>query len=71
MDQIGIVGGVIGFYASIAMFVIRHFAEIDYFTTAIKSMYFEEQSDRKFFAKYVHGHDDEVNNGTRTKPNFC
>jgi len=53
MNQIGIVGGIAGFYSSIIMVVVGYFAEIDYFATVIKKLYLDERSDSKFFAKFL------------------
>jgi len=53
MNQIGIVGGIAGFYSSIIIVLVGYFAEIDYFATVIKKLYLEEQTDRKFFAKFL------------------
>jgi len=67
-DQIGNVGGVMGFYVSITILIVQYFAEIDFFTVAIKKLYFEEQNYRKFFGKYVH---DDENRDVKSKKNCC
>lgn len=42
MNEIGIVGGIAGFYASVCMVIVSYFAEIDYFAEVIKAMFLEE-----------------------------
>ncbi len=66
MNQIGIVGGIAGFYASIIMVIVGYFAEIDYLSGVIKKLYLEEQSDKKFFARFLN----EDKTGRKSKPKF-
>jgi len=73
---IGIVGGIAGFYASIAVVIVRYFAEIDYFTVVIRDMFLMEQDDRKFFARYLNDDDnydgdEEFSYVPPPKPNCC
>ena len=42
MNQIGIVGGIYGFYAGIILALLSYFTEIDYLTTVIKKLFLEE-----------------------------
>jgi hypothetical protein len=42
MNQIGIVGGVAGFYSSIVLAIVSYFSEFDYLTTVIKKLFLEE-----------------------------
>lgn len=53
MNQIGIVGGIAGFYAGVVAFLVGYFAEFDYLTTVIKKLFLEEQSDKKFFSRFI------------------
>jgi hypothetical protein len=55
MNQIGIVGGIAGFYAGVVAVLVGYFAEFDYLTTVIKKLFLEEQSDKKFFARFLNG----------------
>jgi hypothetical protein len=56
LNQIGIVGGIAGFYAGIFAVIVGYFAEFDYLTTVIKKLFLEEQSDKKFFARFLNDH---------------
>ena len=42
MNQIGIVGGIYGFYAGIILALLSYFAEINYFTAVIEKLFLEE-----------------------------
>jgi len=42
MNQIGIFGGIAGFYSSILAIIVGYFAEIDYLTAFIKRLFLEE-----------------------------
>jgi len=42
LNQIGIVGGIAGFYAGIFAVLVGYFAEFDYLTTVIKKLFLEE-----------------------------
>jgi len=42
MNQIGIVGGIAGFYTSVLAIVVGYFTEIDYNATVIKKLFLEE-----------------------------
>ena len=42
MNEIGTVGGIAGFYASVIMYIVSYFAEIDYFAEVIKALFLEE-----------------------------
>jgi len=73
---IGIIGGIAGFYASIAVVFVRYFAEIDYFTVVIRDLFLMEQDDRKFFARYLNDDDnydgdEEFSYVPPPKPNCC
>ena len=41
MNQLGVVGGIYGFYASIVAVFVGYFTEFDYRTTIIKKMFLE------------------------------
>lgn len=56
LNQIGIVGGIAGFYAGLFSVLVGYFAEFDYLTTVIKKLFLEEQSDKKFFARFLNDH---------------
>jgi len=45
MNEIGILGGIASFYASIIVVIVGYFADIDYHATVIKKLFLEEQSD--------------------------
>jgi hypothetical protein len=42
MNQIGIVGGIAGFYSSGVVVIVGYFTEFDYLTTVIKKLFLEE-----------------------------
>ena len=42
MTQLGVVGGVYGFYASIVAVIVGYFADFDYRTTIIKKLFLEK-----------------------------
>ena len=42
MNQIGVVGGVYGFYASIVAAIVGYFSDFDYQTTIIKKLFLEK-----------------------------
>jgi len=42
MNQIGIIGGIYGFWATIIMTVVGHFVDIDYYAILIKKLFLEE-----------------------------
>jgi len=42
MNQIGIIGGIYGFWATIIMTVVSRFVDIDYYATFIKKLFLEE-----------------------------
>jgi hypothetical protein len=42
MNQIGVVGGIYGFYASIIAVVVGYFSDFDYRTTIIKKLFLEK-----------------------------
>ena len=53
MNQIGILGGIGGFYYSILAVIVGYFAEIDYLTAFIKRLFLEEQTDEKFYHRFL------------------
>jgi len=53
MNQIGILGGISGFYSSILAIIVGYFAEFDYLTTFIKKLFLEEQTDEKFYSRFL------------------
>ena len=67
MNQIGVVGGIYGFYASIIAVVVGYFSDFDYRTTIIKKLFIEKQSDKRFYSRFLN------DNGTqkRQKKNCC
>jgi len=42
LNQIGVIGGIYGFLATIIMTVVGHFVDIDYYATFIKKLFLEE-----------------------------
>jgi len=42
MNQIGIIGGIYGFWETIIIFFVGYFADIDYYATLIKKLFLEE-----------------------------
>jgi len=57
MNQIGILGGIGGFYYSILAVIVGYFAEIDYLTAFIKRLFLEEQTDEKFYSRFINEND--------------
>jgi len=53
MNQIGILGGIAGFYSGIVAIIVGYFAEFDYLTAFIKRLFLEEETDERFYAKYL------------------
>jgi hypothetical protein len=53
MNQIGIVGGIYGFYGGIIVWLLGYFSSIDYLTTVIKKLFLEESSDYKFYKRFI------------------
>ena len=53
MNQIGIVGGIYGFYGGIIVWLLGYFTTIDYLTTVITKLFLEESSDKKFYKKFI------------------
>jgi len=53
MNQIGILGGISGFYSSILAIIVGYFAEFDYLSTFIKKLFLEEQTDEKFYSRFL------------------
>jgi len=75
-DEIGIIGGITAFYASVAAVIVGYFAEIDYFTVVIRDMFLQQRDDRKFFARYLNDDDNydddsEFSYVPPPKPNCC
>ena len=42
LNQLGVVGGIYGFYASIVAVLVGYFSELDYRTTIIKKLFLEK-----------------------------
>jgi hypothetical protein len=42
MNQIAVVGGIYGFYASIVADIVGYFSDFDYQTTIIKNLFLEK-----------------------------
>ncbi len=53
MNQIGIVGGIYGFYGGIILSILSYFTSIDYLTTVIQKLFLEENSDMKFYNRFL------------------
>jgi len=69
MNQIGILGGISGFYKTILALIVGYFAEIDYLTTFIKKLFLEEQTDEKFYSRFLK--EDNYDGMTDAKKNWC
>jgi len=57
MNEIGIVGGIAGFWSSCIAIILGYFTEIDYFSNVIKKLFLEEVSDEEFYSKYINDDD--------------
>ena len=67
MNQIGIVGGIYGFYGGIIVWLLSYFTSIDYLTTVIKKLFLEESSDKKFYKRFF----DDDGGKKKIKKNCC
>jgi len=47
--------------------IVSYFAEFDYLTTVIKKIFLREETDEKFYAKFIN----KVKPDNKTKKNFC
>jgi len=53
MNEIGIIGGIAGFWSSVVSIILGHFIEIDYLSNVLKKLFLEEVSDKEFYRKYL------------------
>jgi len=53
MNEIGIIGGIAGFWSSVVSVILGYFTEIDYLSTVIRKLFLEEVSDKEFYSKYL------------------
>ena len=47
--------------------IVSYFAEFDYLTTVIKKIFLREETDEKFYAKFIN----KVKPDNKAKKNFC
>jgi hypothetical protein len=71
MTQIGVVGGVYGFYASIVATIVGYFSDFDYRSTIIKKLFLLKQSDKRFYAKFLKYDGEDDGTEKRQKKNCC
>jgi len=65
INEIGILGGIAGFYSSIIVVIVGYFADIDYHVTAIEKLFLYELSDEKFFNRFLNP------DGKNEEQNWC